>query len=72
MDKPRVTALNKIDLSLSGDREWDEESALSYFSDQPQDENTALISATKKWGLVKLRELINHNLRQTIPAIPHL
>ncbi|MFQ6122756.1 MAG: GTPase HflX [Dehalococcoidales bacterium] len=62
MDKPRVTALNKIDLLLSRDKDWDEETAINYLSDQSVDENTVLISATKKWGLAKLLELINHTL----------
>ena len=61
-DKPRITALNKIDLLLSRDRNWDEETAISYLSDQSLDETTVLISAAKRWGLAKLLELINHTL----------
>ena len=61
-DKPRITALNKIDLLLSRDRNWDEETAISCLSDQALDEVTVLISATKRWGLAKLLELINHTL----------
>ena len=67
-DKPRVTVLNKIDLLLSGDRDWDEDTAMNYLSDKSLNENTVLISATKKWGLVKLLELISHTLTQ--PATP--
>ncbi len=61
-DKPRITALNKIDLLLSRDRNWDEETAISCLSDQSLDETTVLISAAKRWGLAKLLELINHTL----------
>lgn len=68
-DKPRVTALNKIDLLLSGDRHWDEEAAISYLSGQPRDETAVLISATKRWGLAKLLDLISHTLAQTVPSI---
>ena len=62
VDKPRITALNKIDRLLSSERDWDEETAISYFSDQSLRDNTVLVSATKKWGLAKLLELINHTL----------
>ncbi len=63
-DKPRVTALNKIDLLLSSGQHWDEETAVSYLSDRSMGENTVLTSATKKWGLTELLELINHTLSQ--------
>jgi len=63
LNKPRVTALNKIDLLLSSDQTWDETSALNYFSGQPMAENTVLISATKKWGLSQLLGLINRILK---------
>jgi len=66
IDKPRVTALNKIDLLLDDSRIWDEESALSYLSGQTEaDENTVLISAAKKWGLGSLLELISQTLSRT-------
>jgi GTP-binding protein HflX len=66
-DKPRLTALNKIDLLLDESRGWDEDTALNYLSSQcePADENTVLISATKRWGLGKLLELISRTLSQT-------
>ena len=69
VDKPRITALNKIDLLLSGDKNWDEETAISYLADQSMGENTVLTSATKKWGLAELLELINHTLSQKITPI---
>jgi len=71
VDKPRITALNKIDLLLDNGKTWDEESALNYLSDQGEaaDKNTVLISATKKWGLSKLLELISQTLTQPAPSI---
>jgi len=65
VDKPRVTALNKIDRLLSGERDWDEKAALDYLSDQPLNETTVLISATRRWGLTGLLELISHILTRT-------
>ena len=62
VDKPRVTALNKIDRLLSGERDWDEKAALDYLSDQPLNETTVLISATRRWGLTGLLELISRIL----------
>jgi len=68
-DKPRITALNKIDLLLK-DRGWDEERALNYLSDQCEaDENTVLISSTKGWGLGKLRELVSRTLSQAMQPV---
>jgi len=67
VDKPRITALNKIDLLLDNSRAWDEESAIAYLShrDDIINENTVFISAEKKWGLHKLLETLSHLL---IPA----
>ena len=63
-DKPRITALNKIDLLLDTDKRWGEEEAISYLADEraPLDEKTALISASKGWGLTRLLQLIDHTL----------
>jgi GTP-binding protein HflX len=69
-DKPRITALNKIDLLLDNSRSWDEETAISYLSDQTEaDENTVLISSTRRWGLNKLLELINRTLSHTMQPV---
>ena len=70
IDKPRITALNKIDLLLDSDETWDEEKAMNYLSAQLEEvsENTVLISATRKWGLSRLLELISHSLNQTAPS----
>ena len=64
MDKPRITALNKIDLLLDNGQTWDEESAINYLSDRGDaiNKNTVLISAEKRWGLSTLLELINQTL----------
>jgi GTP-binding protein HflX len=71
MDKPRITALNKIDLLLDSDKTWDEESALTYFSNQDEavSENTVLISATKRWGLANLLKLINRTLTKAAQPV---
>jgi GTP-binding protein HflX len=66
-EKPRITALNKIDLLLSNDQIWNEVKALQYIAvrcGQPGP-NTVLISAAKKWGLDKLLEMIAQLLGQT-------
>ncbi len=59
-EKPRVTALNKIDCLLDEEKVWDEASALEYFSSQEvaAEENNLFISAAKKWGLTGLVEKI--------------
>ncbi len=71
MDKPRITALNKIDLLLDSGRTWSEEEAIDYLADQPAPVNkdTVLISAAKKWGLTNLLELISHTLAQTVSPV---
>ena len=70
MDKPRITALNKIDLLLDDSRKWDEEAAIDYLSHRGEvvNENAVLVSAVKRWGLGKLRELISQTLAQTVPS----
>lgn len=74
-DKPRITALNKIDLLLNSNQTWDEKTALDYLSDRqvPVDKDTVLVSATKKWGFTKLLDLIKQTLTQLKPpAQPNL
>ncbi|MBA7577121.1 GTPase HflX [subsurface metagenome] len=66
MDKPRITALNKIDLLLDNSKAWDEKSAINYLSDRDDvNKDTVLISAEKRWGLGKLLETLS---RRLIPA----
>lgn len=72
-DKPRITALNKIDLLLDNGQTWDEESATNYLSDRDDvsKKDTVLISAKKKWGLDKLLETLSYRLTPaTQPAQP--
>jgi GTP-binding protein HflX len=63
-NKPRITALNKIDLLPNGDENWDDATAMRYLPARLDGvaENTVLISAAKKWGLNKLLELISNVL----------
>jgi len=70
-DKPRVTALNKIDLLLDRSRAWSEEEAVGYLSDQPVPTatNTVLISAGKKWGFAELLGLISRILSRTAASV---
>jgi GTP-binding protein HflX len=63
MEKPRITALNKIDRLLPSGREWDEERVLKYLAGRvPGDEDTVLVSAVKGWGLDRLLELVGDAL----------
>ncbi|MCL0053283.1 GTPase HflX [Dehalococcoidales bacterium] len=65
-DKPRITVLNKIDLL---DSDWNEETALNYLSERSDAVNMVLISATKRWGLSKLLELISQTLTKTAQPV---
>jgi GTP-binding protein HflX len=67
VDKPRITALNKIDLLWNNNESWDEDKAINYLPDQCEtvDKNTVFISAEKGWGLTKLLELISHTITKT-------
>ena len=73
VDKPRITALNKIDLLLEDSRGWDEDTALNYLSKRcgTADENTVIVSSTKSWGLPRLLEVLNRTLteRRTVVKI---
>jgi len=69
-EKPRITALNKIDMLLDDSRQWNEKSALDYLSGQTEaDENTVLVSAVKGWGLTRLLELIGLTLSRTMQPV---
>jgi len=69
-DKPRITALNKIDL-LSSDKTWDEKTAINYLSEQRDvmEENMVPISAAKRWGLTELLKLISRMLAKTAQPV---
>jgi GTP-binding protein HflX len=69
-EKPRIAALNKIDLLLEESQGWDEEAALNYLSDRGEaDENTVLVSSTRGWGLTGLLELISRTLSQAMQPV---
>lgn len=63
-EKTRITVLNKIDLLLPLNENWDESSALDYIQAKcgKPDSNTLLISAAKKWGFTKLLSVITQIL----------
>ncbi len=68
-DKPRITALNKIDMLLDKDKTWDETSAINYLTglnigNLGTIKNTVFISAVKKWGLTELLNLIGQTLER--------
>jgi len=67
IDKPVITALNKIDLLLDSDRTWTEEAAINYLSEHRGElnETMVLVSATKRWGLTRLLETIADTLHKT-------
>jgi GTP-binding protein HflX len=66
-DKPRVTALNKIDLLLDTTKNFNEAEALKYFSQQgvSSDKTTVPISATEGWGLKNLLKSVNRVVNET-------
>ena len=70
--KARITVLNKIDRLLDSKRKWDEEHALQYIAEEcgEPDENTALVSAEKRWGFGRLMELIGTHLKAKVGFRP--
>ncbi len=66
--KPRITALNKIDLMLNREREWTEDEAIGYLSALAPDREAVLVSAARGWGLDRLKEIIGQRLPQPAPA----
>ncbi len=70
-DKPRITALNKIDLLLDADKDWGGEEAVGYLADgrAPLDESTVLISSVRGWGLTRLLRLIGCTLDETAKPV---
>jgi GTP-binding protein HflX len=63
-DKPRITALNKIDQLAGGREDWDVETGLPAATAQQlsPSPDSVLISASKGWGLDKLRIMIGEKL----------
>ena len=73
-DRPRITALNKIDMLLPGSMRHDEKSVTKYLSQlgPRAGKNTVLISAEKKWGLDKLGKMIAGILDESHITTPYL
>jgi GTP-binding protein HflX len=67
-DKPRITALNKIDLLLDREQSWTEESSSSRIIEKCGEPgpDMALISADKRWGFKRLLEMIEAKLTNQI------
>ena len=68
-DKPRITALNKIDMLLDKEKSWDENSSVNYLNglnidNLTKSKNTVFISAVKKWGLTELLRLTGQIIDQ--------
>lgn len=68
-DRPRITALNKIDNLLDKEKYWNETSALEYLNglninDIYKAEKTVFVSAVKKWGLKELLKLVGQVIEQ--------
>lgn len=71
-EKPRITAVNKIDLLLDRGKTWDEKSALAFMASQPiaLARNTVLISAERGWGLNNLLVMIAESLSWPVFTSP--
>jgi GTP-binding protein HflX len=63
-NKPRITALNKIDLLLDDEKEWSEQEALDNITEWTglRLADTIFISAEKKWGLRHLEDALTRAL----------
>ncbi|MDD5288612.1 MAG: GTPase HflX [Dehalococcoidales bacterium] len=66
-EKPRITALNKIDVLVGQGLNLDETAALKNLPENllPPDENTVIISATRGWGFGKLLVGISRTLAKS-------
>ena len=66
LDKPRINALNKIDLLSGGDRKWDEEKLMDFLVERhlPLINDSVIISADKKWGITGLLQKIGQKLSE--------
>jgi GTPase len=70
-NKPRITVLNKIDLLLDKDKNWNEDTALTFIKELnisnrcAVSKDTVFISAAKKWGFIRLLELISQKLQSS-------
>jgi len=70
-NKPKITALNKIDRLLGEDKKWDQASAIRHIAEQvgEPDEGTVLISAYKKWGFDKLLSCIAERIPEDSSSV---
>lgn len=70
-EKPRITAVNKIDRLLDPGKTWDEQTAIDYLTKQAVKvaEGTVLISAVKSWGLKDLLNMISKVLPAPVPVV---
>jgi GTPase len=63
--KPHITILNKIDLLLNPDKEWDEASAMRFLKELAGDNpDSVLVSATRRWGLKQLIATLAEMLKE--------
>jgi GTP-binding protein HflX len=62
--KPGITVFNKLDLALDSEAELKALTAIPHFQGQivPPNENVALISAARGWGMDGLLDKISHHL----------
>ena len=76
LQKPRITALNKIDLLIENNSSMTEEESLKYITGLDAatqcvaNENTIFISAAKKWGITKLLGMAADTLKQIKKQLP--
>ena len=58
--RPRITVINKIDRMLDDSQKWNEQQALDYLNGQPLPvaEDTLLVSALNRWGLIALAQAV--------------
>ncbi len=70
-DKPRVTALNKVDMLPTSGRLPDETAIIRSLTDRCPitTDNMALISAKKGWGLDKLLDLVSRTLARSPQSV---
>ena len=72
-EKPRLTALNKIDLLFENPDDCDEEQAIEQLATRTEiiSPDTVLISGAKKWGLANLLDFAARRLSQAPVSTNH-
>ncbi|MFH1652153.1 MAG: GTPase HflX [Chloroflexota bacterium] len=66
-DRPRITAMNKIDRLLEPGQDRDEATALQQLEPPEIREDMVMVSATRGWGLERLRQIIDKMLPAAAP-----